>query len=216
MVRAAPLVGRRANSDTSRLAKAMTSETGNPDDRQPKDAQLERLIDETPFMMTRCSRDLRYLFVSRAYAKMLGRSPTDIEGKPIVEIMGDDGFAVIRPHVQRVLRGERVEFESAVTFAGVGPRFLRVGYTPDRDRQGQVIGWIASILDITDQHGVSEARALVTTSSNPRRTPSSPRTSTGSSRLGTRPPSTVRILRRRNGRGVDPTFDSRRAPIRRG
>jgi len=161
MVRAAPPVGRRANSDTSRLAKAMTPETGTPDDRQPTDAQLERMIDDTPFMMTRCSRDLRYLFVSRAYAEMLSRSPTDIHGKSIAEIMGNDGFAVIWPHVQCVLRGERVEFESAVTFAGVGTRVLRVGYTPDRDGQGQVIGWIAWIVDITDQHGVSEARALV-------------------------------------------------------
>jgi PAS domain S-box-containing protein len=140
----------------------MTTETGNPDEMQPKDTQLERLIDETPFMMTRCSRDLRYLFASRAYAAMLGRRPADIEGKPIVEIMGDEGFAIIQPRIQRVLRGERVEFESDVNFAGVGTRLLRVVYTPARDTQGQVIGWIASILDITDQHGAWEARALVT------------------------------------------------------
>ena len=140
----------------------MTSETGDPDDMQPEGSQLERLIDETPFMMTCCSRDLQYRFVSRAYADMLGRHPADIEGTPIIEVMGDEGFTGIEPYVQRVLRGERVEFESDVKFAGVGTRFLRTVYTPDRDSQGQVIGWIASILDITDQRGASEARALVT------------------------------------------------------
>jgi PAS domain S-box-containing protein len=140
----------------------MTSETGDPDDMQPKGSQLERLIDETPFMLTRCSRDLRYLFVSRAYADMLGRRPADIEGKSIVDIMGDEGFAVIQPRIEGVLRGERVEFESDVDFAGVGARVLRIVYAPDRDSQGQVIGWIASVLDITEQHAASEARALVT------------------------------------------------------
>jgi hypothetical protein len=30
--------------------------------------QSERLMNETPFMITRCSRDLRYVFVSPAYA----------------------------------------------------------------------------------------------------------------------------------------------------
>ncbi len=57
-----------------------------------KEADLELVINQTPFMLTRCSRDLRYQFVSRAYAEMLGRQPGDIQGKPIVEIMGEKGF----------------------------------------------------------------------------------------------------------------------------
>ena len=139
----------------------MTPET-RPDPSQPRENQLERLLNETPFMLTRCSRDLRYVFVSRGYAQMLGRDPAELQGKPIVDIMGAEGFAAIRPYVERVLGGERVEYESEVHFSGVGPRFLRVVYTPDRDGQGRIDGWIASILDITDQVGARDARALVT------------------------------------------------------
>jgi PAS domain S-box-containing protein len=139
----------------------MTTETAHDETPESRGTQLERLIDETPFMLTRCSRDLRYLFVSRAYAEMLGRNRSDIEGKPIADIMGDEAFSVIRPHVERVLGGQRVEYESRINYGGVRTRFLRVVYTPDRDAAGQVIGWIASILDITDQHGAHEARALV-------------------------------------------------------
>jgi PAS domain S-box-containing protein len=69
----------------------------------------------------------------------------------IVDVMGEEGFRAILPHVERVLRGEAVEYESDVNFAGVGPRQLLVKYTPDRDRSGNVRGWIASILDLTDQ-----------------------------------------------------------------
>ena len=140
----------------------MTPETRRDDSTQSKETQLERLLDETPFMLTRCSRDLRYVFVSRAYAQMLGRHAAEIEGKPIVEVMGAQGFAGIRPYVERVLGGERVEYESDVHFSGVGARLLRVVYTPDRDQHGRVEGWIASILDITDQVGARDARALVT------------------------------------------------------
>ena len=130
--------------------------------RSKHESGLRQLINETPFMLTRCSRDLRYLFVSRAYAAMLGRDPADIEGSPIVDIMGDEGFSTIRPHVDRVLDGQRVEYESEVSFAGVGIRTLRVVYTPDRDSHGEIVGWIASILDITDHHGARDARAFVT------------------------------------------------------
>jgi PAS domain S-box-containing protein len=120
-----------------------------------------RLLDETPFMITRCSRDLRYVFVSRAYAKMIGREPGDIEGRPIVEIMGEEGFATIRPHIERVLGGGHVEYESDVMFADIGPRALRVVYRPDVDRSGHVAGWIASIVDLTDGQGARDARTLL-------------------------------------------------------
>ena len=136
----------------------MTPDTSQEDGRPP----LERLIDETPFMLTRCSRELRYVFVSRSYAHMLGRTPADIEGRPIVEIMGEEGFADIRPYVERVLAGERVEYERQVHFTGVGARLLRVVYAPDRGSAGDVNGWIASILDITNEIGARDARALVT------------------------------------------------------
>jgi PAS domain S-box-containing protein len=122
---------------------------------------LQAVLDETPFMITRCSRDLRYVFVSRAYAHMLGREPGDFEGRRIVEIMGEEGFATIRPYVERVLKGEQVEYESDVTFAGIGPRALHVVYKPELDSAGQAIGWIASIVDVTDRRGVRDARTLL-------------------------------------------------------
>jgi PAS domain S-box-containing protein len=126
-----------------------------------REAQLQRLISDTPFMLTRCSRDLRYTFVSRAYADMLGRTPGDIEGRRVADIMGPEGLAMIQPHIDAVLSGTRVEYESDVRFAGVGQRSLRVVYTPDRAADGTVIGWIASILDVTGEKQTSDARALV-------------------------------------------------------
>ena len=109
----------------------------------------ETVLANTPFLFTRCSSDLRYLFVSEAYAKMTGHRPEEVVGKKIVEVMGKTGFNTILPHVKAVLSGHRVEYETEVHFKDVGPRLLHVIYTPDKDPLGQVDGWIASILDIT-------------------------------------------------------------------
>lgn len=98
-----------------------------------RESQLQGLINETPFMLTRCSRELRYVFVSRAYADMLGTTPAEIQGRPIADIMGHEGFATIRPYIDEVLSGMRVEYERDVTFPGVGSRSLRVVYVPDRN-----------------------------------------------------------------------------------
>jgi PAS domain S-box-containing protein len=111
--------------------------------------ELQIVLGHTPFLLTHCSSGLRYLFVSESYARMLGRRPEDIAGKPIIEIMGKEGFETIRPYVQKVLQGQVVEYESDVHFAGAGLRRLRVNYTPERDAHGRVKGWIASIIDIS-------------------------------------------------------------------
>ena len=126
-----------------------------------REVELESIIDQTPFMVTRCSRDLRYQFVSRAYAEMLGCQPADIVGKTIVEIMGECGLETIRPYVETVLGGTRVEFECDIRFKATGVHSLRVVYTPDTDSRGHVQGWTASILDIGDRKHAEEAHALL-------------------------------------------------------
>jgi PAS domain S-box-containing protein len=118
---------------------------------QAREAELQLITDTTPVMLTRCGRDLRYIFVNRAYAKMLGREPNEIIGKPIVDVIGAEGMESIGPYVERVLRGEQVEYEQEVPFKDIGSRFLRAVYRPDLDPNGKSTGWIASIVDITER-----------------------------------------------------------------
>ena len=82
---------------------------------------------------------------------MTGHRPEEVVGKKIVEVMGETGFNTILPHIKAVLLGDRVEYETEVHFKDVGPRLLHVIYVPDKDQLGQIDGWIASILDITER-----------------------------------------------------------------
>jgi PAS domain S-box-containing protein len=124
------------------------AERGDQALRRSED-ELRRITDVTPLMLTRCSRDLRYAFVNRAYAQMLGRTPEQVSGKPIIEVMGAHGYETIRPHVEAVLQGRRVEYEDDVHFEGIGSRSLHVAYVPDENEDGEVVGWIGSIVDVT-------------------------------------------------------------------
>ena len=65
-------------------------------------------------MLTLCSSDLRYKYVSRSYAQMLGRQPNELVNMPIADILGKDGFETIRPRIETVLGGEEVEFEDEI------------------------------------------------------------------------------------------------------
>jgi len=89
---------------------------------------------------------------------MFGREPNDFVGKPIVDIIGEEGFNAILPHIQQVLQGKRVEYESEIHYRGTGPRIVRAIYVPDRDQKGNIQGWIASIIDVSDRAHANRLR----------------------------------------------------------
>lgn len=116
-----------------------------------KQVQLERITAQVGTFITQCTRDLRYIFVNKACADFLGRPVEQIIGHTIDEIMGEPALQVIRPYIDRVLAGERVEFEIEIPYQEAGARYVHIVYTPDLDARGAVCGWIGTINDITGQ-----------------------------------------------------------------
>ncbi|XHX76502.1 MAG: PAS domain-containing protein [Stenomitos frigidus ULC029] len=124
---------------------------------QAKSAELQHVTETVGVGLTRCSRDWRYLSANAAYAHLAGMDVEAIVGRPIVEVMGEAALETIRPYVERVLGGERVEYEAEVPFTAGGVRSIHVVYTPDKDGKGKIIGWIASVIDITKRKQAEEA-----------------------------------------------------------
>jgi PAS domain S-box-containing protein len=118
--------------------------------------QLQLVTDRMAAAVTRCSRDQRYVWVSRRCAEWLRRPLTEIIGRPIAEVLGEQGYAAIRPHIQRVLSGETVEYTAEVNYLGIGPRWIRAVYVPTYGADRQVDGWIAVIADETAERNAAE------------------------------------------------------------
>jgi PAS domain S-box-containing protein len=121
-------------------------------------AELEAVIDGTPFMLARLGRDMCYRFISRAYARTIAREVEDVIGKHAADVLGEEGFAAVRPYIEKVLHGEPAEYELEIAFPGLGPRLMRGFYTPVFDEAGKVDGWIASLLDIGEERRADEVR----------------------------------------------------------
>jgi PAS domain S-box-containing protein len=138
--------------------QALTERKRIEDALRASEAELQSVINRTPFMLVRCSRDLHYRFVSQAYAQLVGVRREEIIGKTIAEAIGDKAFNTLRPHIEKVLRGEASEFDCEIDFPVAGPRRLHIAYRPETDAAGKVDGWIASLLDITEQSRAVQAR----------------------------------------------------------
>src|SRR5215469_947652 len=69
------------------------AEEVRPGARTPYDLgsapDVNAILAHTPLLLTRCSSDLRYLFVSQSVARMFNRDADDFVGTPIVDIMGE-------------------------------------------------------------------------------------------------------------------------------
>jgi PAS domain S-box-containing protein len=121
--------------------------------------QLEIVADSMAAPVSRCSRDFRYLWVSKPYADWIGRSPSEIVDRTVVEVIGAQAFLQLRPYFDRVLAGHVVRYEEQVHFQGIGPRWINAIYTPTRDATGTPDGWVAVVQDITQQRQMQQALA---------------------------------------------------------
>jgi len=112
-------------------------------------AQFRRFLDTAPVGLVRCSSDMRYLAANPAYAEIVGVPLEQIVGRPMIEVMGAEALQEIRPYVDRVMKGERLEYEALLPYRS-GSRHVHVMWTPDTYGSNQIVGWIASVMDVTE------------------------------------------------------------------
>jgi PAS domain S-box-containing protein len=115
------------------------------------EAQLRLVTDYAPVFITQLDRQHRFKFVNRTYALRFGFEPAELIGKHFTEVMGEEPYAAIRHHIDATLEGQRVEFEAEIPYASLGPRWVFVVHEPERAPNGEVIGLVAVIADITER-----------------------------------------------------------------
>jgi len=126
-------------------------------ERKTQAQSLEAVIKQMAVAVTRCSRDFRYLWANQVYADWVRRPLNEIADRPILEVLGKNAFEVLLPHFNRVLAGGNVHYEQEANFRGIGPRWISADYTPTLDIKGNVDGWVAVEVDITERKRADEA-----------------------------------------------------------
>ena len=113
--------------------------------------ELRIVTDAMPAAAVHCRRDHTFLWVNPLYASWMGRPVERIVGRKVAEVIGAEAAREIDPHIQRVLKGEGVQYERLARFPGVGERWLSWMYTPTQD------GWVAIGTDVHDRKLMEQA-----------------------------------------------------------
>jgi signal transduction histidine kinase len=128
-------------------------------DQALRDAQqqLHLITDSMSALVTRCTSDLKYSWVSKPYADWLKKSRNEIIGGTIKDTIGKAAFDVLGPYYERTLKGETVRLELEVDFQTIGRRWVNSVYTPTFGIDGKPDGWVGVVIDIDAPKRAEEA-----------------------------------------------------------
>ena len=113
--------------------------------------RLKFITDNAPVFIAQCDNNLRYKFVNKQYADMFNLLPSDIVGKHLREVLGEEVFYKSSPYMEAALSGLPISFDLEIYVSPGGPKFVQANYVPERDASGRTVGFIAAIVDITER-----------------------------------------------------------------
>ena len=128
----------------------MSATAADPPRARGDDSLLRLVADNVPALIAYYEpKHLRCVFANKAYAEANGWSVDSIIGKTVREAIGEEAWRMIEPHVQRVLKGEAVEYIRPMTLPSGEQRAIEVHLIPHFDDRAQLLGAFVLITDIT-------------------------------------------------------------------
>ena len=99
----AVLMTRRSVLRTAKVEEAL----------RESEERLRLVANNVPALISYVDREQRYRFSNRTYDDWFGISQDRMLGRTVAEVFGDEHYGRMKPHFDRVLAGEEVEFEFA-------------------------------------------------------------------------------------------------------
>ena len=110
---------------------------------------MRKLIDILPGMVGYWDQDLCCGFANHAYQEWFGKSPEQMKGIHIRDLMGDELFGKNEPFITAAMGGQHQHFERTLTKSDGSTGYTWAHYIPDVDGD-TVNGFFVLVTDITD------------------------------------------------------------------
>lgn len=113
--------------------------------------RLQLIADNLPVLVSYVDHEERYRFVNKTYEQWFGKSPAEIHGATMREVLGEAGYEPVREQVRAALAGKEVKFDREHTENGVH-RFVEVHYIPAASVGSEkASGFYVLVLDLTER-----------------------------------------------------------------
>jgi len=113
------------------------------------EAELRLVADAMPVLIAFIDRDLQYRFANKAYESWFERPVSEVIGKRVPEVFGEEIWATRRPMIERAMAGEHILFEVNWPFSDGRRRDSEIRYSPRFNADGEPDGFHVFVTDVT-------------------------------------------------------------------
>ncbi|HEX6457094.1 MAG TPA: PAS domain-containing protein [Solirubrobacterales bacterium] len=117
--------------------------------------EIQKILDALPAMVGYWDRDLRNRMANAAYVDFFGKSPEEMRGIHISEMLGAELYEKNLPYIEGALEGEPQLFDREIRTPS-GERYTQASYIPDVAEDGEVRGFFVLVTDITERRRIEE------------------------------------------------------------
>jgi PAS domain S-box-containing protein len=114
-------------------------------------AELRTITDALPVLISYLDRDLVYRFANGAYQQWFGRTPDQMVGCHLREVLGEESYAERLPLVERALAGEPIASEGRLPHRDGSFHRADIRYIPRIGDDGDVLGIHVLVTDVEER-----------------------------------------------------------------
>ena len=125
--------------------------------RDEKLLEFEHIVSSSTDMMALIDKKYRYLTANNSYLKAFGKNIDELIGSTVADVFGEEFFEeVIKPKVDRCLKGEVVKYQEWFDFPAFAPKYMDITLSPYTDADDNVLGFVVNGRDITERKHAEE------------------------------------------------------------
>jgi two-component system, sensor histidine kinase and response regulator len=117
--------------------------------------RLRTIMNQIPVTVSYIDADFRYRYINRAQEDWLGVPENDVVDRPVIDVVGEDVWLKIQPHLATALTGVAVPLERQRTNRLGQPVWHSGHHVPDVNDEGAVVGVYTVFFD-TSQRALAE------------------------------------------------------------
>ncbi|SMF73262.1 PAS domain-containing hybrid sensor histidine kinase/response regulator [Pseudobacteriovorax antillogorgiicola] len=120
-------------------------------DLEHSEQVLQKITDILPLGIMKIDLDQNIIFANQTYCSWRGLSTKEILGRNIERLLGPEIYTKVEGHLREAFEGKGTDYELTLTYENDITRTLHIQLIPDYDRNGSLIGVVASLIDISER-----------------------------------------------------------------
>lgn len=133
------------------VAHDITARKRAEDATRDSEDRLRRVTDAIPAAIAYVDGDQRVAFANSGLSDLTGIPKENLIGKLVSDVRGKEAYRRAAPHREAVLSGEQPVFEEERSGRDGETTYVRSHYVPHFSNDGEVVGFYALIVDITEE-----------------------------------------------------------------